>query len=98
MERQPADVVLLDLRLPGAQGLEVLEAMKRRWPETEVVVITGYPSVDSAKQAVRLGAADYLAKPVGPERSDERGAQRALRKHWTLAHSTRKELFMTTTR
>ena len=84
MERQPADVVLLDLRLPGAQGLEVLEAMKHRWPETEVVVITGYPSVDSAKQAVRLGAADYLAKPVGPNEVTSAARNALLRKQWTL--------------
>jgi DNA-binding NtrC family response regulator len=84
MKREPADVVLLDLRLPGAQGLEVLEAMKRQWPETEVVVITGYPSVDSAKQAVRLGAADYLAKPVGPNDVTSAARNALLRKQWTL--------------
>jgi DNA-binding NtrC family response regulator len=84
MKREPADVVLLDLRLPGAQGLEVLEAMKRQWPETEVVVITGYPSVDSAKQAVRLGAADYLAKPVGPDEVTSAARNALLRKQWTL--------------
>jgi len=84
MKREPADVVLLDLRLPGAQGLEVLEAMKRQWPETEVVVITGYPSVNSAKQAVRLGAADYLAKPVGPNEVTSAARNALLRKQWTL--------------
>jgi DNA-binding NtrC family response regulator len=84
MERKPADVVLLDLRLPGAHGLEVLEAMKRNWPETEVVVITGYPSVDSAKQAVRLGAADYLAKPVGPNEVMSAARNALIRKQWTL--------------
>lgn len=84
MERAPADVVLLDLRLPGAQGLEVLQAMKRNWPETEVVVITGYPSVDSAKQAVRLGAADYLAKPVGPNEVMSAARNALTRKLWTL--------------
>jgi DNA-binding NtrC family response regulator len=84
MKREPADVVLLDLRLPGARGLEVLEAMKRQWPETEVVVITGYPSVDSAKQAVRLGAVDYLAKPVGPHEVTSAARTALLRKHWTL--------------
>ncbi|HEU4351332.1 MAG TPA: response regulator [Burkholderiales bacterium] len=84
MEREPADVVLLDLRLPGAHGLEVLQTMKRKWPETEVVVITGYPSVDSAKQAVRLGAADYLAKPVGPDELMSAARSALLRKQWTL--------------
>ena len=67
MEQRPADVVLLDLRMPGMDGMSVLKTIKQRWPETEVVIITGYPSVDSAKEAVRLGAFDYLAKPVGPD-------------------------------
>lgn len=84
MEKEDFDVVLLDLRMPGTDGLAVLGAMKRRWPEREVVVITGYPSVESAKEAVRLGACGYLAKPVGPD--DVVGAARAAftRKQWTL--------------
>lgn len=67
MERRPADVVLLDLRMPGMDGMSVLRMIKQRWPETEVVVITGYPTIETAKEAVRLGAYDYLAKPVGPD-------------------------------
>jgi len=84
MERRPADVVLLDLRRPGAQGPEVLKAMKQKWPETEVVVVTGYPSVDSAKDAVRLGAGDYLAKPVGPCEIIDVTRNALARKQWTL--------------
>jgi DNA-binding NtrC family response regulator len=67
MEQRPADVVLLDLRMPGMDGMAVLKSIKQRWPDTEVVIITGYPSIDTAKEAVRLGAYDYLAKPVGPD-------------------------------
>jgi DNA-binding NtrC family response regulator len=63
MERQPADAVLLDLKMPGATGLEVLETLKRRWPESEVVVITGYPTVESAKRALQLGACGYPFRP-----------------------------------
>lgn len=66
MERHPFDVVLLDLRMPGMDGMSVLETIKKRWPECEVVIITGYPSIETAKEAVRRGAYDYLAKPVGP--------------------------------
>ena len=66
MERQRFDVVLLDLRMPGMDGMQVLRAIKQNWPESEVVVITGYPTVETAKEAVRLGAYDYLAKPIGP--------------------------------
>ncbi len=67
MEQRPADVVLLDLRMPGMDGMAVLKMIKQRWPETEVVIITGYPTIETAKEAVRLGAYDYLAKPVGPD-------------------------------
>ncbi len=67
MQRRPADVVLMDLRMPGMDGLATLKAIKEGWPETEVVIITGYPSVYTAREAVRLGAFDYLAKPLGPD-------------------------------
>ena len=84
MEQQPFDVVLLDLRMPGAQGMEVLKAIKHRWPASEVVIVTGYPSVESAKEALQLGAYDYLAKPADPDEVIDaaRGAMR--RKKWAL--------------
>ncbi len=67
MAQKPFDVVLLDMRMPGQDGLTVLRTIKQNWPDSEVVIITGYPTVDSAKEAVRLGAYDYIAKPVGPQ-------------------------------
>jgi DNA-binding NtrC family response regulator len=67
MQEQPFDLVLLDLRMPGMDGMSVLKTVKDRWPEAAVVVITGYPSVETAKEAIRLGAHDYLAKPVAPD-------------------------------
>ena len=67
MEERDFDVVLLDLRMPGLDGMDVLKIIKERWPESEVVVITGYPTLESAKQALRLGAQNYIAKPVGPD-------------------------------
>ena len=84
MERRPSDVVLLDLRMPGSDGLSVLRQLKRRWPESEVVVITGYPSVESAKEAVRLGACEYLAKPVGPDEVIGAARGALARKQWAL--------------
>jgi DNA-binding NtrC family response regulator len=68
MQREPADVVLMDLRMPGMDGLTTLKSIKERWPATEVVIITGYPSVLTAREAVKLGAFDYLAKPAGPDK------------------------------
>jgi len=84
MQRSPADVVLLDQRMPGMHGLEVLKAIKARWPESEVVIITGYPCVASAKEAVRLGAFDYLAKPVGPDEVSGAARNALLHKRWSL--------------
>jgi DNA-binding NtrC family response regulator len=84
MEKQRYDVVLLDLRMPGTDGITVLKTMKQRWPESEVVVITGYPTIETAKEAVRLGAYDYLAKPVGPADVISATDAAMTQKKWTL--------------
>jgi DNA-binding NtrC family response regulator len=84
MERRPFDVVMLDLRLPGTDGLSVLRTIKQKWPESEVVVITGYPSIETAKDAVRLGAYDYLAKPVGPSDVIKATSGAMMHKKWSL--------------
>ena len=57
------DLILTDLMMEGMNGLELLKAVKERHPDIEVVVITGYPTVDTAVEAMRAGAYDYLAKP-----------------------------------
>jgi two-component system response regulator HydG len=59
------DVVLLDLRLPGAGGLEALHQIKERRPDAVVIVVTGYGTVQSAVQAMKNGAYDYVTKPFG---------------------------------
>jgi len=65
IERAPArfGLIMTDLQLPGADGLAVLRAAKEVSPSSYVVIITGYASLDSAIQAVRFGAYDYLTKP-----------------------------------
>jgi DNA-binding NtrC family response regulator len=84
METKPFDVVLLDMRMPGQDGLSVLRTIKQKWPESEVVIITGYPTVDNAKEAVRLGAYDYLSKPVNPQDVINVTDGAITRKHWAL--------------
>ena len=84
MEARAFDIVLLDLRMPGMDGMAVLRTMKGRWPEGEVIVITGYPSVDTAKEAIRLGAWGYLAKPLAPREVIEAANGAMEHKHWTL--------------
>ncbi|MGE0710628.1 MAG: sigma-54-dependent transcriptional regulator [Planctomycetota bacterium] len=63
LERQEVGVVLLDLRLPGRDGLDLLPELRRRWPRTEVIMLTGHGSVDAAIQAMKAGAYDFLQKP-----------------------------------
>jgi two-component system response regulator HydG len=60
-------VVVTDLRLDEADGLEILAAVKKQSPETEVILITGFGSVDTAVEAMKSGAYDYLTKPVDPD-------------------------------
>jgi len=63
-EREHPDIVLTDLRMPEADGLEVLEHIRETSPDTPIVVISGANSLDDAVQALKLGAWDYLIKPV----------------------------------
>jgi DNA-binding NtrC family response regulator len=84
MERRPFDVVMLDLRMPGMDGMSVLRTIKQKWPESEVVVITGYPTIDTAKEAIRLGAYDYVAKPATPDDVIRIASSAKLQKTWSL--------------
>jgi two-component system response regulator HydG len=84
MEDHPFDVILLDLRMPDLDGMDVLKIIKERWPESEVVVITGFPTIESAKKAVRLGAQNYIAKPIGPEDVVKAANDAMNHKRWAL--------------
>jgi DNA-binding NtrC family response regulator len=63
LESHAIDVVLLDLKLPGAGGMEALHKIKQVRPQTEVIVVTGHGTVESAVQAMKNGAYDYVTKP-----------------------------------
>lgn len=68
LESAPADLVITDLKMAGMGGLDVLRRVKAQWPETEVLVMTAYGSIETAVEAMRLGAYDYLTKPIDRER------------------------------
>jgi DNA-binding NtrC family response regulator len=63
LEKGSYDAALLDLRMPGLTGVEVLGRIRQISPETQVIILTGHATVDTAVQALRLGAFDYLTKP-----------------------------------
>ncbi len=62
----PIDVVLTDLKMPDIDGIEVLRRVKEEWPDIEVIMITGYQTINTAVQAIKLGAFDYIEKPFIP--------------------------------
>jgi DNA-binding response OmpR family regulator len=67
MKDMPFDLVITDLMIPGTSGLELLQILRDHYPELDVIMITGYASIDSAVKATRLGAAAYLPKPFTPD-------------------------------
>ncbi|HEY6097813.1 MAG TPA: sigma-54 dependent transcriptional regulator [Anaeromyxobacter sp.] len=74
------DVVVTDIRMPGADGFELLAAVKARSPATEVVLMTGYATVPDAVRAMKMGAFDYLEKPFDPDAALEVVARAAAHK------------------
>jgi len=71
IEEDKYDAVLVDWKLPEIDGMEVLRIIKKNHPEVIVVMITGYPSVESAVKAMKLGVSDYVSKPFTPDELKE---------------------------
>ncbi|GBD93691.1 transcriptional regulatory protein ZraR [bacterium BMS3Abin05] len=67
IENQPVDIALIDFKMPGMSGIELLKEIKLRTPQIEVIVITGMGTIDSAVEAMKSGAYDYITKPVNFE-------------------------------
>ncbi len=57
------DIALVDLNLPGMHGLDFCDQVRRRWPETQLLILTGYGDLEAAKKAIRLDVVDFLTKP-----------------------------------
>ena len=64
LEAYPIDIVLTDLRVPQAGGIELLKLVRENYPQTAVIVLTQYGTIESAVEATRMGAADYVTKPL----------------------------------
>ncbi|HCG04212.1 MAG TPA: sigma-54-dependent Fis family transcriptional regulator, partial [Desulfovibrio sp.] len=80
LRRASYEVVVLDIRLPDADGIEFMVELRQRYPETEVILITGHGNIDNAVEAMKLGAYDYITKPFNLTELEvvvERAYQRA---------------------
>jgi len=67
LAEEPFDLAIVDLKMPGMDGMEVLLAIKRDYPHIPVIMITGYATIESAVEAMKSGAFDYLPKPFTPD-------------------------------
>lgn len=67
LERAAYDVVLLDVKMPGMNGIEALGEIKKRYPLVEVIILTGHASVDVALEIMKLGGYEYLLKPCSTD-------------------------------
>lgn len=63
----PADLIILDVKMPKVNGLEVLRDIKQKKPDINVIIATGYQSAEIAEESIRLGASDYITKPFDKE-------------------------------
>ena len=64
LAEKPIDVVILDIKMPGMDGIETLRAIKKQFPLVEVIMLTGHGTVETAVEGMKLGASDYLLKPA----------------------------------
>jgi len=80
LRREPVDLVLSDLNLPDASGVDLLKQVRIEYPETDVIIITAYGTVETAVEAIKCGAYDYITKPVHPDEL-EAIVNRALERH-----------------
>ena len=64
LESQPIDVIIMDVSMPGLDGIQCLKKVKERWPLVEVIILTGHASVKSGIDGMQSGAFDYCLKPI----------------------------------
>lgn len=74
VEKNPVDIAILDIKLKKMSGVEVLDELKRRSPGTRVIMLTGYPTLETAREAQKLGAFEYCVKPIDKDELEEKVA------------------------
>jgi len=72
---QPVDLAILDIKLKKMNGIQVLAEMKKLRPDLRVIMLTGYPTIETAREAVNLGAGEYCVKPIDKQELEEKVAE-----------------------
>jgi two-component system, OmpR family, response regulator len=86
LQAQDFDVVILDVKMPGLDGIDTLKEIKIKKPDVEVIMLTGHASVESGIQGMQLGAFDYVMKPVPLDELLDKMRQAYERKAMRAAH------------
>ena len=72
VEKQGVDIAILDIKLKKVSGVDVLKQIKQSAPDTEVLMLTGYPTLETAREAMNHGAREYLVKPIDKNELEEK--------------------------
>jgi DNA-binding NtrC family response regulator len=75
VKQNSIDLAILDIKLKKSSGIEVLKSIKEISPTTKVIMLTGYPTLETAQQAIQLGANEYLVKPIDKHELEEKVAK-----------------------
>ncbi|MDT8378459.1 MAG: response regulator [Desulfotignum sp.] len=88
LEKELVHVIVLDVKMPGMDGVETLKKIKQRYPRIEVIMLTGHATADSAVEGLKSGATDYLQKPTGVEDLIAK-AEQAFKRHLEIEEKIR---------
>ncbi len=75
VEKNEVDLAILDIKLKKMSGVEVLEELKKRSPSIRVIILTGYPTIETARECLRLGADEYCVKPIDKDELEDKVQQ-----------------------
>ncbi|MFO7751019.1 MAG: response regulator [Desulfobacteraceae bacterium] len=75
VENHRTDLAVLDIKLKKMSGVDVLEELKKRAPDLKVIMLTGYPTIETAKESLKLGALAYCVKPIDKDELEEKVSQ-----------------------
>ena len=75
VESNTVDLAVLDIKLKKMSGVEVLEELKKRVPSIRAIMLTGYPTIETARECIKLGAAEYCVKPIDKDELEDKVSQ-----------------------